>query len=339
MRIVVVLASAFLLVGCPQDSCDTGTNPTDITTTTTTTTTEDDSDSASVERCDREPNLHNIHIFTFFAAPLTYDSRLGWKQHENFEQQYITRVSRYMLERGFNTARIGAETFGWCNADTFYLPCGPEPGTDEWRERLIGTLEITARIPGLYVQLIPTFTIKGEYHRDRILDAVHETVRIVQSRGYRHVIWSAYNEFWHPSTLETDESMLISVLQALPHPRGADFPDNGGDGSSWRGVKKDAMRYCDYAAFHPSRNPEPTVEAYRATMGLVGKPVIFDETVCWLAEHEISMVNLGRGLYATTQEQVVKQQHALRAAGAGCSFHALWLFSYDERIDWAPRCP
>jgi hypothetical protein len=269
-----------------------------------------------------------------------------------------------MLERGYNTMRVGAQTDGWCDNGVFYLPCGPMALTDEWRENLLGMLDITARIPGLYVQLIPTFTHKGDdCGRRCLVDLTRTVVRIAQRHDYKHILWEGFNEFVHPSTAEGDNpspwysrggnldpAILRAVMDILPHPRGVDFPDNGKAGEDWRGNLKSsetqgAARLCDYIAFHPSRNPEPTAEAYRRTMALTGKPVIFDETVSYITMGEQAQVNKHHSNYThgdtelEMKQQVRKQQQALCNAGSTCSFHALWLFSYDERIDWAPTCP
>lgn len=294
-----------------------------------------------------------MHIFTFFSATITYNAELGYADAKAFESQYIVRVIREMMAKGFNTGRIGAQTDGWCDNSAFYLPCGPAVYSEEWETNLKGMLELTSRIPGFYVQLIPTFTHKGDSCGKKCLvELTKRVVKIVQKKGYKHIVWEAFNEFWHPSTRggnNLNSGTLSAVMDALPRPRGTDFPDNGKEGDEWRGNPKDsigrtAKNMMDYMAFHPSRNPEPTVRAYLESMNSFSRTVLFDETVSWISIAEQGMVNKNSALFTHGTEtqmrkQVTDQQHNLCNAGATCSYHALWLFSYDERIDWAPQCP
>lgn len=353
-RALWTILLALSLVACPLDNCDNpmgndGAN-TDVGSNEPIVT----SDSyPAPERADRRPNIHNLHIFTFFSATITYDAELGYGDAQAFESQYIVQVIREMMSKGFNTGRIGAQVDGWCDNFAFYLPCGPAVYSEEWETNLKGMLELTARIPGFSVQLIPTFTNKGNPRGKRFLvDLTKAVVKIVQKKGYKHIVWEAFNEFWHPSTRggnNLNSGTLEAVMNALPHPRGTDFPDNHKEGEDWRGNPKDpigrsAKNMMDYMAFHPSRNPEPTVRAYIESMNSWPRTVIFDETVSWISIGEQGMVNKHSALYThgTEEEmrrQVTNQQHNLCNAGATCSFHALWLFSYDERIDWAPQCP
>ena len=84
----------------------------------------------------------------------------------------------WLHQHGWNTGRIGAQVEkDWCDEDDRdgidsdgdgedndfdYLPCGPIHGSAEWEANLIRTLEIAARIPDTWIQLIPTFTRKTD---------------------------------------------------------------------------------------------------------------------------------------------------------------------------------
>lgn len=305
-------------------------------------------------RVDESPMLgSNIVGFTAFADVETYDPGAGYETLEGFERQYIVRKLVYMRSRGYNTARVGAQTDGWCGSDAFYLPCGTTPFTPEWRENLIGFLELSARVDGMFVQLIPTFTHKGDTcGTPCLVELTREVVKIVQEGRYRHVFWEAFNEFNHPITREAGnlrESVLKAVLRELPRPRGTDLPDNGGEGDGWRGnpdqsAVDGAIGLMDYVAYHPSRNPEPTEKAYRRTILLSrGKPVLWNETVSWITETEAATLGGRRrsklftqGTQTQMDRQVRDQLDTICRAGGAYYFHALWLFSYDERLDWAP---
>lgn len=356
MRYLTILLLCLGLFGCPTDSCDDSVGPDPIPGPAP------DPDPIEKEpapkRVDRRPPLRNAHIFTFFGATLWYNAELGYDTLEAFNAQPIAQAARYALEHGYNTGRIGAQTDGWCDNGVWYLPCGPPIYSDEWEENLKGMLELTSRIEGFYVELIPTFTHKSDLSKQQLVELTKRVVRIAQKGGkdrrpYKHIIWEAFNEFVHPGTREKGNlrpDVMIDVLDLLPHPRGADLPDNHEDGDNWRGDTQTAetgpvLRFSDYAAWHPSRNPEPSVEAYRRTMAKTALPVLFDETVSWVNPIEAQMVNVRRGLYTrgTPQEmrrQVNRQQRALCEAGAACSFHFLGGFCYESyNWAWFPQCP
>ena len=292
--------------------------------------------------------------FTAFSLVETYDAGIGYEDASALGRQYIYRMLTYMRSRGFNTARVGAQTDGWCDSDAFYLPCGTTPGTPEWAENLKGFLEISARVDGMYVQLIPTFTHKGDRcGKPCLVSLTKSVVDIVKAESYQHVFWEAFNEFNHPITRGAGnlrEAVLRAVLKELPHPRGTDLPDNGGEGDDWRGnpdqsAVDGAVALMDYVAYHPSRNPEPTAKAYRRTINLSPRPVLFDETVSWITMGE--QIALGgrknsalftQGTQAQMDAQVQAQADTICGETDGAYFfHALWLFSYDESLGWTPN--
>lgn len=356
MRYLLLLA-ALLFVACPTDSCNEVAGPDPIPTDPHTNGGDIEPEPAP-KRVDRRPPLRNVHTFTFFGATLWYDAELGFETLEAFNAQPIVQAVRYAMEHGLNFGRIGAQTDGWCDNGVWYLPCGPMIYSEEWEENMKGMLELTSRIRGFYIQLIPTFTHKGDLDKSQLMELTRRVVKIAQRGGkdgrpYEHIVWEAFNEFVHPSTRSKGNlrpDVLWDVMELLPHPKGTDLPDNHKDGDEWRGDKGTdetgpILRISHYAAWHPSRNPEPTVRAYSETMAKTALPVLFDETVSWVSPAEAAMVNLRRGLYTkgTPEEmrrQVNRQQQALCDAGASCSFHFLGGFCYESfNWQWMPRCP
>lgn len=348
---ILLLLLAF--VACPLEDCDSPSSATQGGGETTTTTPPAEPPPAP-PRVDVAP-MFGTHLagFTAFHDVETYDPALGYETLAAFNGQYIVRKLIYMRSRGYNLARVGAQTDGWCDNDAFYLLCGTTPYTERWYENLRGFLALSSRVEGMWIQLIPTLTHKGDScGKPCLVRLTKEVVRIAQEGGYKHIIWEAFNEFSHGITRDGGnfhEPVLRAVLRELPHPRGTDLPGNRWTGDRWRGnpnhpVFEGVIGLMDYVAYHPSRNPEPTEKAYRRTIQLSrGKPVLWDETVSWITELEAGTLGARRRSFLFTQgtqeemdRQVRNQRDTICRAGGSYSFHALWLFSYDERLDWAP---
>jgi hypothetical protein len=159
---------------------------------------------------------------------------------------------------GCQIFRVGAQTDGWAGHTALYLDAaaGPMVFSDEWRENLKRLLDVTARIPDVYLQLIPTFTHKHEGYQ-RNLRITEEVVAIVQAEGYQHIVWEAFNEYKHPITHKTittqSVGQLLRYLRTTGLPVGTDV--SGGHGSEWVGeYPRSLLPLVDYVAFHPPRN-------------------------------------------------------------------------------------
>lgn len=311
----------------------------------------------SPPRVDQYPTLGlGTSGFVSFSLVEVYDPVAGYETLEGFNRQYIVQVLTHMRALGYDKARVGTQTDGWCGNPAFYLPCGTTPYTPEWYENLKGFLELSSRIDGMYIQLIPTLTHKGDScGKPCLVRLTREVVRIVQEGDFKHIIWEAFNEFSHGITRKGGNfhtPVLRAVLKELPHPRGTDLPGNRfDDADRWRGnpdhpIFAPVIGLMDYLAYHPPRNPEPTEKAYRRTIQLSrGKPVLWDETVSWINQAEVTALGGRRrsGLFTQgTQEemdqQVRNQRDTICTAGGDYYFHALWLFLYEEhRLDWAPQ--
>lgn len=176
--------------------------------------------------------------------------------------QYQVGFWQWIHQHGWNTGRIGAQVEGdWCDEndrdgvdsdgdgednDGDYLPCGPRHGSPEWETDLIRMLEVSARIPDTWIQLIPTFTRKsdnpGRYRNDmsepekeragRInmdhFNAMFDRVNaIVQAGDYKHIAWDQMNEPVHPLSQhikdEHTAEMLLHIQANSDLPLGVDY--------------------------------------------------------------------------------------------------------------------
>ena len=116
-------------------------------------------------RVDVPPDPRRIAGVTAFALPL-------------HNRAYIEQVCEHIKSVGYNTLRVGFETWRWGDdppslrrlastwevgralAEKGYLPQGPPFDSSENLANVRRVLDTTARA-GIWVELIPVFTIKG----------------------------------------------------------------------------------------------------------------------------------------------------------------------------------
>ncbi len=331
---------ALLLVGCPKAI------PTPMPPTTTTTSVPTLS-----PRVDRHINLQDVRGVTAFGATLlTKDELLAFIIHAK--------------AANINTFRVGAQTDGWCGMqpEPTYLVCGPSLGTSEWHSNLKRLLDVTSRIPDVWIQLIPTFTHKQDSGGLPRFMAMTENVIAVQQAGslddptpYKHVIWEAANEFIHPISSIRMRHMkkLLERLKGTGLPVGADY--GGGRTQPWPGeYLEELLPYVDYIAFHPPRNRledgvctsiRPGINRIRRIVRKYNKPVWFDETLSYTSEESKELygytVSGHDALCALgTDEERRREIQAFKNdainAGAIWFTHARWLFGC-KRLGWLPN--
>jgi hypothetical protein len=240
---------------------------------------------------------------------------------------YIKDYVHHIHASDFTTVRVGSQTDGWSDMQAVaaildvsldeavalasYLPVGPVFGTPEWEANLVRMLEVTARVPDTWVQLIPTFTWK---QRDQgtpeanidmfnsMFDRVHG---VVMAGGYQHVFYEAFNEIVHPLSQhfkdEHVREVLIHINEATQIPVGTDYHGGRAD-DVWKGRYPYIWRdVVDYIAFHTPRNPEPSLAEMQAAQDKYkyNKPVLIDETVAWASQANIEKWDLeGKGTIA-----------------------------------------
>lgn len=335
-RIVLILVLAL--------SCD-GNNfaPSPINTHTTATTTIP----VRPPRVDQQPDLYSVRGVTAFGAPLLSEPEL---------LAYINHVQASAV----NMLRAGAQTDGdgWCGSSRLYLDesCGPAPGTVEWRQNLTRFLDVTSRVPGLSVQLIPTFTHKGDgYQRcAEIMEMVIEIQRAGSEddpRPYEHVVWEAVNEWRHPLSKFTVHQVtrLLQRLRETGQPVGVDF--DGGEAEPWEGYyPTEHLPYIDYIAFHPPRHDDcepirPSRSRLRKVISSFGLPVWIEEPTAYLSDESKTLYGIGdrNGHYAACggrsdgYRRRLTQEYAddvVAAGGVWFTHHAN--FKCD-RLGWLPN--
>jgi hypothetical protein len=283
-----------LFVACPLDNCESGAGPSPIPTTTTTVEPEPP---PLPPRVDVRANLYDVRGCTAFgAAALTEPELTAFIYHG-----LAGGCNMFRLAGGCNMFRVGAQTDGWAGHEALYLAAsaGPKVFTPEWENAVRRLLDVSSRIPGVYLQLIPTFTHKHQGDK-YCMKLTREVVKIQQAGSdddptpYKHIVWEAYNEYRHPIATVTERG-VADILRYLKSstdlPVGTD--SSGGRRGKWVGeYPRSLLPLVDYVAFHPPRNDwhgdycksiRPDYWALRKTVNSYGKPVWFDEPIMLFA--------------------------------------------------------
>lgn len=292
-------------------------------------------------------DLYNVTGCTAFGAALLNEGEL-------------TSLIYHGMARGCDVYRVGAQTDGWCGTGVDYLEdaCGPPVGTREWRENLERLLDVSARIPGVYIQLIPTFTHKQDPGGlDRAMRIIEQVIAIVKAGGFKHIVWEAVNEYVHPiSRYSTrDVAAMLVRLRKTGLPVGADEPGSRRSRIWEAEYSPELLLLVDYIALHPPRNEirdgectsiRPSFNQLRDVVMAYNLPVWIDEPTCALSDAMKSRYGIGdlRGHYALCGGGSEQDRRAyirayaddVRNAGAVWFTHTLWGFEC-RYLDWLPN--
>ena len=335
--LLILLALTFCCDGSPISP------PPPVTTTTT-------APPSRPPRVDQEPDLYDIRGVTAFGAAL-------------LDEQELLSFIHHVMASGVNILRVGAQTDDWCGHRNIYIDecCGPHWQSEEARENLQRLLDVTSRIPGLYVQLIPTFTHK-KYGIQRCMRLTEQAIEIVMSGSeddpepYRHVVWEGINEWKHPRSALTqaDVTKILKRLRKTGLPVGTDR--GGGNDVPWQGYyPPEHLPYVDYVALHPPRHigssqtdcisAIPSRSRLRKVVNKYSLPVWMDETICYISDESKAMYGIGEndGHYtycggsteARRRLMIQNFMHDVEEVGGIWFSHALWLFKC-ERLGWLP---
>lgn len=271
------------------------------------------------------------------------------------EGQIIAHVE-HAKAHGHDTFRVGAWLDGWCNMGVSYLPCGPAYGSAEADENIRRLLDVTSRIPDVWVQLIPTFTHKqdsgGLPHfmtmTERVI-AIQQAGTPDDSRPFLHVVWEAANEYIHPisNIRHRHIKRLLERLRETGLPVGVD--------RAWsEGYPEDLLPLVDYVAFHTPRydwsngictSELPSRASMRKRIRRFDKPVWVDETVKYVSDYSKEYYDIGRGggyaecggrTEARRKRVVTDFKNDIEFAGGRPFTHAAWLFECT-RPGWLPN--
>lgn len=270
------------------------------------------------------------------------------------EEQIIAFVE-HIQKAGYNTLRVGAQTDGWCDMGVSYLPCGPEFGSVEWEENLRQLLDVTSRIPDVWIQLIPTFTRKQDAGGLPHFMALTEQVIAIQQAGtsddprpFFHIVWEAANEYIHPisNIRHRHIKRLLERLRETGLPVGVD--------RAWRdGYPEDLLPLVDFIAFHTPRydwsdgvctSELPGPNRLRKIIARYNRPVWIDETVKFVSDWSKEYYEIGRGGgYANCgggsenqRKRIVREfKEEVETAGGIFFAHCTWLFEC-KNLGWLP---
>lgn len=323
-------------------------------------------------RVDAPPDPTRILGITAFALPLH-----SW--------EYITEVANYVRSKGLNTLRVGFETWRWDGslgrrlaftegvdhgaydigkvmAAHGYLPRGPKFDSEENLRNVRRMLEATARVPGIWVELIPVFTIKGLDYPDTPemrREAVRLAAQLVVEGGFEHVFFSYANE-WRRSGGVGEKIEREEVIWGLEELRKTgrlvttDCPGTPRDEVWFPDYERDFLPYVDMVAFHPRRNPEP--DLWHLGLGYSRYVVrdeklacLYNETTSFATDAELELyphlkgsflvANEGRPPESLRKEIIVEYMKRIESSGCKPYFHCISCFMGNSEFVpfWIPE--
>jgi len=277
------------------------------------------------------------------------------------DRKYVRELGHYLRDHGYTWVRVGGQTDGWRGFGVPYLHVGPEAGSSEWFKGLYEMLDELARIPEMWVQLIPSFTHKQDFGGDRQQaiewhkQLIDWNVDVVAEGNFKNVFWEVFNEFVHPLAehLKDEDALgLAGYLRGALAAYGIEQPicvsdHHGGkvNRNHWDARYPYIWRYpaSDYYALHPPRNVErngillggPTHEEYCEAVDRYNVHVLFDETACWATNKEIeeyglvgkgTIINNGRGSEEKRWRMIQSERDKMMSTGPSGHylFHSIW---------------
>jgi len=338
MRLVLGVISLLLTLSCGDN------NPVSYTPPINTTTILPDPEPTKPPRVDQQPDLYSVRGVTAFGmAKLSEDGLLSYINH--------------CASSGVDIFRVGFWTDGWAGGKSYIdEAAGPPAGSPESIENVRRLLDITSRIPNVYIQAIPTFTHK-QHGFARCQELVELSIQLVEEHDYKHVVWETFNEYRHPiSTVSLSQVVqLTRRLGQTGMPVGTDF--GGGRDQPWEGYYPPELKpHVDYIAFHPPRNDynyntkkctplRPSFNRLRKVINSFGKPVWIDEPECYVSDESIGLYGIGRGGLFTNcgggtetyrRRLQTEYMNDVERAGGIWFQHYVAGFSCD-RLGWLPN--
>lgn len=262
-----------------------------------------------------------------------------------YDEAHIRAVCEQALAYGYNMPRVLAEHRTWSRHG---LPDSPPVESPEALENLRRLLETTARIPGCYLLLCAIGNLKEDgASMTKMLDWVELVGRVVMgdavgglkaTEPFRHVVFEAVNEAWHPASSLRDEgkvNQLIARIRNIAHGYPVTTDDNF---SRPEDITYNRAYNGSFADCHPWRwratsgggweRFVPTRDDYRRMVERNGK-ILVSEPICYDEFEDSRGCTNNRGL-------VEKQRQWCEEAGAVWTFHSRRGLVVDSPLGWMP---
>ncbi len=275
--------------------------------------------------------------FTFFAAA---------RADELDIRQEFARVHSRL---GFGSwARVCAEVMSWPGGDRPWLPQGvtavPFDNTAPAYAQLKNFLEVTARIQGAQVLVMPICTLKENGTSPANRKKWVATVARLANE-YQHTALEVVNEFVHPNSNISESEMRELLRTARRNFDGLIGTDDGAHGGNV--TYNSALRgLVDYISFHPCRtDPRPggldcrwrggsldPTPADLREMADVNGPYILTETVAY------DDFDRSGGCCTDDRNRILDYKRSCEAI-SGCTFlyHCVGNLGWPEtRCSWYP---
>jgi hypothetical protein len=274
------------------------------------------------------------------------------------DKEYIRDVVQLLIESGYNTVSVGAQTDGWADHQDPILPVGPTPGSEGWRMNLERVMSVTAQYENFYLMLTPTFTHKqrGGYEYQRHL--CDKFADVLSAWKPKHVLLNIVNEFKHAKHPDFKDEHVLYLARELKErlglPVSSDHFGKVKERESgrrvWISYYPLDWREFDFIAFHPPRNPEPNAREFeKASQRWSDRALLYNETTKYASTADLeqwpqlvgssSVVLNGRGTEDQRRSKIVEIKRNIQAAGKNSRFffHSHWLGIRCDPIGWIPE--
>ncbi len=323
-----ILAAILALFACQDDNCNpSGPSPTPPNTTTS-------APPAKPPRVDIPPAIDDLKIYSAFALALR-------------DEATIRAIVADAMSKGWNTCRVCGEVEGWPGMASMalgspllasYLPKGPRVDTPAALENVHRILDVTARIPGASVLLVPVCTMK---ENGRTFAEIKDWTRKVGDLAgeYEHVIIEAVNEHWHPRSSLRADTTVLELIKLLQDRSGHQV---GTDDNYHRGHLdyNPALRpHVDFLSAHPWRNPDPNRQDIQRMVDKAGGQLVLSETTSYVTPEQMDLYfPNGSGLVTSNKKQIKTYgRRCKRTPGCVFTFHSVDGLKCEGPFAWMPE--
>jgi hypothetical protein len=269
LRYIAIIAQILLLVGCsdPPTMPDPPPPPPPVDPPPPPPETD--------PRVDRYVDIHNVRGYSWFAGTLNTEDQM-----RGFAQSW--------LAAGYNTPRTCAEHETWGQFGLRQSYSATDPRQLENVQRY---LDVTARIPGMYVKLMAICNMKENGRQFNVMvEWVDKLSKMIAENKYKHVWISVANEPWHPNSSLRDSLKVNTLIRTVRRHLDGRWHVTVDDNSSGpRDITYNRSYNSNFPEFHPWRvlgvNPwvrkVPNGADIRRMVERNGAPVIISEPIAY----------------------------------------------------------